>query len=496
LDSATPNYGRYVLLGDQVIRFFHPALAVEYLRREGIRDLRQKTGVLTPVLSSMSAGHPGDVWVAESLAASILAPSFAERPVVDWEVRLAAFDAFPPLVREQSKTILHHWARCLYLSTEDSVQPALPEAEKKRRLELAVQKLRLATELPRRMGRDEHPSHLFNTLGVAYARYAKFLEEAGKKDEAGKAWKDACAAFEQSINLLPGANLDALLAFSQRLLRHAEATYPPGGLPSASSLEEISSALALLDEAEEALQEYPAPEPEFEDDIVQYRARAFDLLKSGAGTGYLRQLQESGGSDIGYYCEARLIVKDALDESGLERALEVFRRAQENQVELETRSVRLLLALLRKQSIERFNFPRQRDLYRSLELRREYKPRPIDLFRHAVLCYQTGDYSEGAERFRKLREFLRRVEIAPPRGRDIWRVREDPASPRVTQLKVTRVTNEWRAEGYIEDLRQYVPFRPRHFDPPPRQNQIVACVIRFEMNGPLAVPPRFEDIRR
>lgn len=65
----------------------------------------------------------------------------------------------------------------------------------------------------------------------------------------------------------------------------------------------------------------------------------------------------------------------------------------------------------------------------------------------------------------------------------------------MTQIHVTRILTEWRAEGEVAELGQRVPLRPRHFSPPPREGEIVSCVIRFEVNGPLAVPPRFEERR-
>jgi hypothetical protein len=77
--------------------------------------------------------------------------------------------------------------------------------------------------------------------------------------------------------------------------------------------------------------------------------------------------------------------------------------------------------------------------------------------------------------------------------RDFWRDTQDPTQPRRTQIRVSRWITEWRAEGYIDDLQQTVPLRPRHFNPPSRIKEIVPCIIRFEFNGPLAVPPRFVE---
>jgi hypothetical protein len=77
-------------------------------------------------------------------------------------------------------------------------------------------------------------------------------------------------------------------------------------------------------------------------------------------------------------------------------------------------------------------------------------------------------------------------------ARDFWRDSCEPEKPRVTQIRVNRIITEWRADGYVEDLGQDVPLRPRHFTPMPTLNHPVSCIIRFGPNGPLAVPGRFE----
>ena len=481
-------------LDDQVLRFAHPSLADEYLRQEGIHNLIEKAQAVKPVLMSLSPGHQGDVWVAESLAADIIAPTFGERRESDWGWRLEFFDVLPPILRDQSKTILHHWARCLYQSADSGARPPIPDSERRQRTELAIDKLKLALALPRRTGRDENPSHLYNTLGVAYARYAKFLEDTGVgRLESNKAWIEACRAFEQSIQLQSGTNLDALLAFSSRLLIHAEESRVDHGNLSPGGLADVSYALTLLDGAEDVQQDYATDDPDLEREIVNYTARALNLLRDGAGIQYLRELQISEKSDLGYYCEARLALIAADPAQGLESALTVLQSAEDHGIKLEPRSLLLRLTLLRRHPVKRFEFASLLNLYRELETHLEYHPRPIDLYRHAVLCYQTGAYSEGADRFRKLRELLRKTGNTPPRVKDFWRVKDNPAVIRISQLKVTRIVSEWRGQAYVEDFGQTVPFRPLHFSPQPRENSVVDCAIRFGPWGPFAIPPRDVD---
>lgn len=288
-------------LGDQTLWFLHPSVADEYLRRRGIRRPEQKIQALTPVLKSLSAGHPGDVWVAETLAAEVFAPRFQERKFLDWDWRLEGFEHIPPVLREQSKTILHHWARCLYLSAEKTPGQLLSQAQRKDRIERSIEKLVKATSLPKRPGRDEHPSHLFNTLGTAYARYAQFLQEnEAPEDQVSDAWNDARKAFKNSIDLLGGTNVEALLAFTDRLLSHAD-TERVHDSESADTADDVAEALSLIDRAEEVLEDYANPDPDWQENLTRYRAQAMNWLRSGTGLEYLRSLQARGDSDLGYY---------------------------------------------------------------------------------------------------------------------------------------------------------------------------------------------------
>jgi hypothetical protein len=292
-------------LEDQVLRFAHPSLAAEFLRQRGVRTLMDKGMIVRPVLSALSSGHPGDVWLAESFAALVLVPSRDERQFAEWDWRLSLFEVFPPLVRDQSKTILHHWARCLYQSADTRVIPAIAAEERKRRLELAIEKLKKAVSLPRRSGRDEHPSHLFNTLGTAYTRYASFLEQLGDTSHGSSAWEEACRAFDQAIELSPGTNMEALLAYSLRLLEHAGQNTPEDREAARRKTSDVANALGYLDDAEEILREHAAPSPSWIDELALYKSRALAWLSDQAGLDYLRRLQASPAAELGYYCEAR-----------------------------------------------------------------------------------------------------------------------------------------------------------------------------------------------
>ena len=473
-------------VGDQTLRFLHPAIAEHYLARRGVRDTIAKMSLLEPVIVALSSGQPADMWLAESIVTQVLVPDFLGRYQFDWAWRLDVFDKIPPLVRDQSKAILHHWARVLYLSADSLGSDPQDRAQ---RMMLAANKLRAAIKLPRRGSRDENPSHLYNTLGTALARYARMLENSNPA-ESLEAWNEARQAFQQAINLGGTGNVEALLAFSLRLIEHAEQTANSDKTVAAS---DMAYALDLVDEAEAGISEQATPDPEIEEQLVRYRARGMDWLQSGAGLDYIRQLQQSENSDLGYYCEARLHIQDFNDVQSLDRALDVLNTARTRGITLQPRSLRLSFSILRRHPQHRFDFVRQKDVLQNLESAAGSQMRLSDAFLHAVLCYQLELFVEGTERFRKLRELSSRTGNTPPRVREIWRDPRDPRRPRIAQLKVMRITGEWRGEAFVYDMAQRVPVRPRHFSPALKVNEVTDCVIRFEFFGPLAVPRRFEE---
>jgi hypothetical protein len=485
-------WGEYSeVLEQPVLQFAHPAVAEEYLRQQNKSPrLADQVSTLAPVLAGLSDSNAGDLWVAESL--SLAAAFVPSRQNMDWAWRLDLFNLLPPSVRDNHKMILHHWARCLYLSADPRNSPELTVEQQHFRLQTSIEKLRKALALPRRSMRDEHPSHLYNTLGVAYSRYARFLHEsgAGAALEA-EAWNSACDAFGQSMSLSNGTNLDAFVAFSQRLVAHG--TAPGGGAPTEQQVRDLTQAVLLTDSALELLDQTDNPDNDLRESLVSIRADALARLNLSEFREYVEFLKSSGDRELGYYCEARLALANPQDQLGWQRALEILDRAESAGVSLGHRSLSLRISIMSRQPTERYNFARLRQLYQAIERDPNYSVSAVDGFRHAVLCYQEADFQEGAERFRRLRELARHSEIASVRVRDLWRDTSNPTRPRETQIRVTRVITEWRAEGYIDEIRQSIPLRPRHFSPPPKERDVVACILRFEFNGPLAVPPRFAD---
>lgn len=489
LDGIVTWGGAAKGLSEDVLRFLHPALARAYLEHfAAARSPEERIHQLLPVIGELSPGSNSDIWVAESLAKDVLAPRYEDRDNSDWNWRLETFERIPPAIRDQSKAVLHHWARLLYQSARQ--QPAgLPIEQRLTRYATAIEKLQRATGLPRRTGRDEHPSHLYNTLGTANYRYSLALQEAGLESESAAAWAGACAAFEEALELSGGVNMEALLAFSHRLLDHASTL---GAAERVVKAAEVTHALELLGEAENLAASFPAPDPVWTEQIAKYRAEAFSQLGTDIGETYIDSLISSADPELGYHCKAWLCLLTEGSE-GVGHALAILEDAERAGVVLQNRSVRLRIFLLERQPTARHDFALLKSLYQRLHADNSETVRPVDLFRYAVLCYQTEDYSTGAECFMRLRAQSRREDSPAIRMADVWRKAADPTQPRLTQMRVDKRITDWRAQGYLLDLHQSVPFRPRHFSPPPDRGDIVTCAIRFESNGPLAIPARFVE---
>jgi len=492
------NWGDYnPVIDDQTIYFRHPVLAAEFLRRRSVSTDQDRVECLMPMLRGMSTGHNGDMWVAETLAYRVLTPPFAMRVSAGYEWRLKAFEAIPPSIRDHNKTILHHWARCLYQSVQSIEEEQTRAGEPRRRYELAIDKLRTAVTMPRKSGRDENPSHLANTLGTAYYRYAKWLEsERTDHAEIESAWNSACGAFRDAIDLSGGMNIEAILAFSQRLLEKLGVLGTEQyNVVTEANIADLAEVLSLLDRARDALEVHTSPDPDWEYQVSLYRTKALERLKGQDARVFVEDLVVGRKDDLGFYCKAVLLAGGLESQTSLFKAHELLLKAKTIGVTLSWRTLQLWLSIIRHHEKLKRDYVLQLNLHDALERCAGYTQRPIEGFRQAVLCYQTGDYQKGSERFRRLREIQRDPDAIRVFARDVWRDNNNQDRPRETFIRVVRIVTEWRAEGFVDDLNQKIPVRPRHFTPILTEGQVAPCIIRFESSGPLAVPVRFASGR-
>jgi hypothetical protein len=369
----------------------------------------------------------------------------------------------------------------------------MPSNIRRERLQESINLLRKALAIPQRFARDEHPSHLYNTLATAYSRLAALLETVPDGPEtAQQAWQQCCKYFEESIRLSGRTNVEALLAFAKRRVEHAY-RHPDGqGKPTEDSIDELVEALGLLDEAQDVVENLPSPEVQWEDEISKYRVTILNALDSAGAAEFIDTLKASPRPDLGYYCHAQLITRDKNDPHGRDAALKLLLDARTAHVVLGHRSLHLLISLLRSHPIQQYDYALMRQVYLDLERVPGYTTRPFDQFWQAVVCYQTGQYQEGAQRFAKLRDQSRHLDNFRLRVRAVLCDPQHRNRPWELVARVTRIVSDFRAEGFVEEIGQKVLLKPRHWAVMPRLNEPVRCVIRFEANGPLAVPTRFE----
>jgi hypothetical protein len=488
------EWGESSSLADQTLRFKHPSLALEILRRQGIRTKEERLELLRPLFKAMN-GKFVDIWLTESVVFQVISPSFEEKQLrsdLEWDWRLEAFSMFPPVVAERSRSTLLHWARCLYLSAEKPRHDPEGRDERNRRLLLAIEKLEHAISIPRRDGiRDESLSNLYNTLGAAWDRYRRFLEE-GMADtrEASEAWDRSCDAFEKAIQYSGGVNVEALLAFSNRLIKRVTNKHENPTLIGHQDSLDLIRALGFLDEVEETLETSPNPDPRQEDYMRTSKAEAVQWLNKFVASKGGRDALRSISPDLASYCEARLICRDRRNSDQIKMALDVFSQAEINGIHFGPRPLLFWLSLLRLSRIDHSTVKKQLEIYDLLELANSFSLRPIDKYRRGVLRYHVNDFRLGAEEFRKLREESRRSEEVSPRVTDLL-LDLSSRLPRRMSLIPKRIVSEFRGYGNIEEMGQEVPFRPRHWREMPKEKRAVECVIQFDFTGPRAIPMEF-----
>lgn len=469
-------------LEDQVLWFKHPVLADEFLKLNGLVTLQERLGFAQPMIDQLSSGSMADIWVAESLAFYIV-PSYETRREADWEMILNLFDSFPRAIVENSKLILHHWARCLFNSVKIRGITLIQSDLRKLRLNQAVDFLRRALSLPRRPFRDEYPSHIQNSLATILLEFANYYSECESNQEAAhKIWEEAINAFELSISLSEGTNSEALLAYAKAMIDHAKTMTIP-----AERLSSVSQALAILDQTEELLNSLENPDPSWVSGEKELRSSALGLVDPARQSELISNLR-SINPDLSVYLSTHLVIDSNQDD--FDKALNILREADADSVRLGVKSLTLWIRLMLKHPVERFNHHEQLRLSERLEGCVDYRHRVFDDFRHTVLCYQTGDFDNGAVRFRDIRQYLYNSDVRF-RLSDYLRDLNDPQSHRIVSLKVEHITSPVKATGYVTEIGQEVRFRPRDFPNPPHAGDIISCIIIFHMKGPIAFPPRF-----
>jgi len=475
-------------LEDQTLLFRHPDIAREYLAEEGVRTEPQTVAVLQPALEAL-VDSAGDRWLAETLAATVLQRGAKNKRDFEW--RLSAFEMIPPAIRDTSRTILHHWGRLQFLAARYA---DLTDAQRGEFLRSAVRSLVRAIGIEPDGRKQERPGLIFNTLGTAHWHLAEHLSRTGSsQQEIESEWLEAAHCFEQSISQLPD-NIEALLAYSYRLLTRAGILGGASGLQYESELERADSlgrALSLLDDAKDSMDDYISPDPEWQQSLEEYRLAAFTRLKSPEAEGVIEEVRARGDVALAEYLAARRLMLLEPGEEGERQALARLTESFDDEgTPLDYRALRLMTRLLSR--LDPLEFALAWCVYEALRRDSTYQMSFVDRFRYAVLCYQTDKHDLGAEQFRRLRSDLREVQSSTPPhvAHDFLRAKDSPDSPAAVTLRVERVINPLRAYGYVDEIGQEIPVKPRQFPSNPGRGDVVRANVRFGMYGPYAVPPR------
>jgi tetratricopeptide (TPR) repeat protein len=476
-------------LEDQALFFRHPLIAQRLLERSDPSIAWFPVELTWPVLESLVAGHVADTWLAERLTFDVLrterrqATSSAQLNLI-----LETFRRIPPEISDRHKTVLHHWARALYHVGRESQDPEQCQLL----LREAIEKLQRAVALPDEPGRGEHPSHLYNTLGTVYAELHK--RQIGREAGADRLWDRACQCFEKSLQL-SSDNFEALVAYAWRLVLRAEqlGTEDPAG-----AADMAARALSYLQQSEDVASDPGELSVADKGWMEMCRNRVWSVLEPSRADEHIRRLMESG-EEAGYLLTAYRTLRGASlaeptrdDHRRIGDAVEILRPACERlDPELGWRIPYLLYRLYSVLPEMQYRFDERLRLLERLE--RTDFGWPLRLrFEKAVLCYQGDRFVEGERQFRLLRTMIRQGRAPARRFVDFWRDKTEPTRARAATIRVRRVDSEWRAYGAVPEMGgQEVLLRPRHFHVLPKVGDYRPCLVRFETNGPIAVPPAF-----
>jgi len=477
--------GRTEDLYDQVIRFRHPLLAeILLFQITDFATAKFPIEIVWPLIETLRGGREADIWLSQSIVFNILK---TKKGGYDSHIvkKLKTFQRIPPEISDYSKVILHHWGRALYHSISgksDGVQGILLQA---------IEKLKRAINLPSRFGRDEHPSHLYNTLGSIYFEFYKQQEKSGQNTVGDSIWADC---FEKSLTFLAD-NYQALLAYGHRLVERASGFTDN----SAEAFDYALRALSYFDQAEDIV-EYGELSEADKYYIDSQRNRAWTIMDSEQAEHEIAELIEQK-KESGYLIKARQKIADldltdsdnlsAKEEHAVKGAIDILERAEEEIGMPSWRTFYLLYQLYIVHPDFRFDFGKQLKLMEKLKITEDFKWHIRMRFRYAVLLYQNNEFRKGARAFRDIRAFVGRPDQPFIHLSDFWRHQNQPEEAKKTSFKVRRIESKSKGFAFVEDIGQDVLFQPIHFKPQPKVGGHKYCIIRFETNGPIAVPPWF-----
>ena len=477
-------------LEDQAIRFKHPLIAQKLLALTDSTIANYPVQVIWPLIASLKAGGKSDVWLAENLAFQFLRTERRPGSNIPYlDLRLETFRRIPPQISEYNKAILHHWARALYHAALENQDVEIS----KEYLQDAIDKIEKAIALPPRPDRDEHPGHLYTTLGTIYYEvYKRQTLEQRQQLSLEKFWSRSEECFKKAMTMLPDS-YQTLAAYSFRLIERA---YGKKENNEKEAVDLALEALALLEQAEDVLitsNELDDSEKFFLND---QRRKAWNVIDPYTSSHFIEELIENN-EEIGHLLLAQSEIKKVNDLYSLktnaeiriiEKAIRILKEFFDKPQNIITwRTPSLLYRLYNYHPKLKYAFKDKLKILRRLE-RTDYKWHIRMRFDYAVICYQNDLFPEGERKFREIRAILRQPNQPAKVFRDFWRMPDSSEKPRLTVMHVRRKDSDWRGHCFVQDIGQEIPFRPRHFEVPPKIGEYRPCNIVFQTWGPIAVP--------
>ncbi len=385
-----------------------------------------------------------------------------DREFRDWQWKergliREAFSWLPEHLVIQSASLLHSHAL-----TYSKVTQGEPWAQARPLYEHAEEDLISALELPA-AEQSETPAHLLSSLGMIYLHWAKFALESGDPDHMWE-WLDNKA--EQTLreaqeldwgNSYPVYHLAGHRVW--RVRRQIEA----GGHDDAVA-EDLAEAIELLS---------AKPEAYFEEDWNELFREAVGLLEGEAAATVIKGLQEKN-NELGWALAALRVLGGQIPEDAvaadqtatLDQASSILAVAAHRPKVDRTALGEFLRYAIFSAHPDRHREPQYRkrfDLISKLQGTR-YLNNPLWMFDLGMLCFQIGDFVQGAEVFRDLRRGQRFFNVPLDRSRPLA---ESPNSAKARQLvlKVIAVDSDtekgWGRVVSPIKLPDAVPFSVR-----------------------------------
>lgn len=497
-----PSYGRLVLewllrseaaearrlLGASGVteKFFRAVNADELEDTVPIRLLQPVFAALTP-----SFTH---VRFAEDVAMRYLRlqkgkqqEEFARRQWERRELVLEAFEWLAEQVVQESASLLHSRG----ISTYKSCGQGLSLESARERYQAAEKDFHRGISLAREGG-SEQPAHIMSSLGLLYLgwlereRLAENCEQAAELDrKVERTLRDAIAETAEE-------NPYAVFGLAKYLVSRYERSLPT----------ESTASAAYLAEAIELLQ--IQPESYFEDDWNELKRSAIAFLDDAAARDIIEQLKRER-NELGYVLDALRVTKGSIpsmpttephEVNAYRNAAQVLRGAETVDLKKRSHLADLLRYALFSADPDRLKEPSYRERHNLISrlVGSRYLDTPLWLFDYAMLCFQIGQYGEGADAYAKLRKGKRYFDVS--RDRSCWLSEGvDTLKPARLSLRIISVESpDGKAWGRIEQPRRFrdpVPLSARSFRSRGKTIQAghtVVCHISLNPAGPFAEP--------